>query len=325
VRQPLCVLAAVAIGCSGSDAGCQTRDCQSSAREEQAPHVLGPWTTKAAIPEPAALVPVGVVNGVFYVVGSILSSSLFAYDPVSDRWTRKAVLPTRRDFEAAGVVNGILYVIGGRGTSDGNYPKAYAIVEAYDPASNLWTTKAAMPTPRFGAAAGVVNGIVYVAGGYGAGGALLSTVEAYNPATNTWTTRRAMPTSRTYAAAGVLNDILYVAGGEGTNGFETMGTLEAYDPTSDTWTTRAAMPTARSTGAAGVIDGILYVAGGGGLATLEAYDPTTNKWTTKTAMPTARSFAPGGAVNGILYVVGGSGYQPWLTIVEAYNPALDKK
>ena len=60
----------------------------------------------------------------------------------------------------------------------------------------VWTTKAPMPTPRTGLAAGVVNGILYAVGGND-GVSFLGTVEAYDPATNTWTTKASMPTVRT--------------------------------------------------------------------------------------------------------------------------------
>ena len=322
----LCVLAHAVGGCFRSNRECPTHGCQDNARAEQA-QVKGPWTTKAAMPEPATLMPTGVVNGILYVFGSNLS--LLAYDPVSDTWAKKAALPTRRDFAAAAVVNGILYVVGGRWLNADYSLRAFATVEAYDPVANSWTIKAAMPTPRFGTAAGVVNGIVYVVGGFGGGGTPLSTVEAYNPATNTWTTKRVMPTSRAAAAAGAMNAILYVLGGESSNGLSIPETLEAYDPISDTWTRKAPMPTVRAAPVVGVVDGLLYVAGGWGpsnppfFATLEAYNPATNSWTTRSPMPTPRSFAVGGVVNGILYVAGGSGCHFGLTTVEAYNPALD--
>jgi hypothetical protein len=45
-------------------------------------------------------------------------------------------------------------------------------------ATNLWTTKAPMPTARGHSAAGVVNGVLYTVGGYTGGGATLATVEA---------------------------------------------------------------------------------------------------------------------------------------------------
>ena len=51
------------------------------------------------------------------------------------------------------VVNGILYAVGGW---DGGY---HDTVYAYDPATNTWTTKAPMPTPKR-TLVGVVNGLL---------------------------------------------------------------------------------------------------------------------------------------------------------------------
>src|SRR5690349_5940737 len=73
-------------------------------------------------------------------------------------------------------------------TRDGGVPLAAA-------ATNVWTTKAAMPTAREGLAVGVVNGIVYAIGGSGSAGNLTK-VEAYNPGSNTWTTRAPLPQGR---------------------------------------------------------------------------------------------------------------------------------
>lgn len=62
------------------------------------------------------------------------------------------------------------------------------------PPGLLWRTRASMPTPRLEAGAAVINGKVYVVGGFS--GSALTTTEAYDPATDTWTTRADMPTAR---------------------------------------------------------------------------------------------------------------------------------
>jgi len=55
-------------------------------------------------------------------------------------------------------------------------------VEAYDPVSDLWTTKAAMPTARAFLGIEVVNGLLYAVGGAGPTSFTpLGTVEAYRP------------------------------------------------------------------------------------------------------------------------------------------------
>jgi N-acetylneuraminic acid mutarotase len=76
---------------------------------------------------------------------------------------------------------------------------------AYDPATNRWTTKAALGLSRPGAAAAVLGGKLYLFGGqrYNAarGWETLDKTLRYDPATNRWTTRTSMPSGRTGIAA----------------------------------------------------------------------------------------------------------------------------
>jgi N-acetylneuraminic acid mutarotase len=308
----------------------------------------GLWTTKAPMPAPRTDFAVGVINGILYVVGGHTSdtsgatffyTTLEAYDPTTNTWTPKADMPTARGGLGASVVNGILYVVGGAGScAPPCFITSLATVEAYDPATNTWTTKADMPTPRIGVAVEVVNGILYAIGGFssccgpnGPFGAL-ATVEAYDPATNTWTTKTPMPTARGALAASIVNGVIYAIGGG--NGSTVFATVEAYDPTTNTWNTKTSMPTPRAIhNGTGVVNGIIYAFGGIdiccpgiGLNTAEAYDPMTNTWTTKTPMPTARFDQPTAVVNNVLYVVGGTESccpEVNTATVEAYDPKLD--
>jgi N-acetylneuraminic acid mutarotase len=163
-----------------------------------------------------------------------------------------------------------------------------ATVEAYDPATNTWTTKASMPTARTGLGVAAINGVLYAVGGdvgccYQPSN-MVATVEAYDPATNTWTTKASMPTARAELGVGVVNGILYAVDG-------------AYNPG---------------------IYGVTYV-----VATVEAYDPATNTWTTKASDPTAR-YGPGvDAINGRLYAAGGFQYTgggTYFNTVDVYHP-----
>jgi energy-converting hydrogenase Eha subunit A len=191
-------------------------------------------------------------------------------------------------------------------------------------ASNIWTTKAPMPTPRELLAVGAINNILYAVGGFAQGS--LDVVEAYNPATNSWTTKASLPTPRMGAAVGVVNGILYTVGGWNNLGGGLVGTVEAYDPATNSWTTKASLPTPRYLLSVGVVNGILYAVGGGigpvFVGNVEAYDPVTDSWTTKASLPTPRAELSVGVVNGILYAVGGADPSYNVTgAVEAYDPA----
>src|SRR5829696_3951568 len=96
-------------------------------------------------------------------------------------------------------------------------------------ATNLWTTKASMPSGRYELAAGVVNGMLYAIGG-AAPDTRLATVQAYSTSSNTWITKAPLPSKRAYLnGAGTINGVLYVAGGLDVNNAETR-TLFAYSP-----------------------------------------------------------------------------------------------
>lgn len=265
------------------------------------------------------------ISGYGFSYAQLNSGSIVVALAQGGTWSTRAPMPTARWSAGSGVVNGIIYVMGGT-TSVTSSGSDVAALEAYDPTSDTWSTKAPMPTPRHSFGVSVVNGILYTVGGY-AFSCLCSvpTVEAYDPRTDTWTTKAPMPTARNGLVTGMVNGIIYAAGGNSPSSAY-LNTLEAYDPVSDSWSTKTSMPTARYEPAAGVVDDVLYVAGGsqyGNLSTLEAYDPATDTWSTKPQMPTPRYYLGTGVLNELLYAVGGYNDQVALSAVEAYDPSIE--
>jgi N-acetylneuraminic acid mutarotase len=270
----------------------------------------GTWTTRAPMPTPRGALAVGVIGGIVYAVGGkacptvrlcIPTNVVEAYSPSSDRWTTEAPMPTARAELAAGVVNGILYAVGGRDSNGVSGAHAVNTVEAYDPSTNSWTTKAPMPTARLALVVGVVNGMLYAIGGLD-DSARVTVVEAYDPSTNTWTAKASMPANSDPQAAGVVNNILYAIDGDAT--------LYVYDPVANAWTTKAPLPTPRNGLAAAVVNGVFYVAGGnangfGYLDAVQGYNPATNRWSDEASMPTPREVLAAGALSGVLYAIGG--------------------
>ncbi len=290
----------------------------------------GTWTTKASMPVARPGNTVTGIDSLLYAVGGTnyscgAYSTLEAYDPATNTWAAKTSMPSPRWAPSSAAVSGILYVVGG---TDGCYNPNPGMntIEAYDPATNTWTTKAPMPTTRRNFAVGAVNGILYAVGGISNGGGIIATVEAYDPATNTWSTKAPMPTARYNFGVGVVNGILYAVGGANYSVY--LATVEAYNPATDAWTTVAPMSTGRSGHAVGVVNGIIYAVGGYNGVTpttdsSEAYNPVTNTWSPAAPMPTTRQDVVGGVVNNILYVVGGGNASGVLLTVEAYTPASD--
>ncbi|MEO8200468.1 MAG: kelch repeat-containing protein [Gemmatimonadota bacterium] len=192
---------------------------------------------------------------------------------------------------------------------------------------NFWSARAPMTVPRRFGAFGVINELMYVAGGKDGSLTTRKTLEVYNPLTNTWTAKKDMGTARVGPMYGVINGILYVAGGNNTSG-TALTTVEAYNPTTNTWTSKAPMPAAKNFGASAVINGILYVAGGatgtGSQSnTVYAYNPVTNTWSTKANLPAARNDLMATSVNGLMYVFGGQVVNTVDGAVLIYDPVAN--
>lgn len=194
------------------------------------------------------------------------------------------------------------------------------------PASAAWKPLAAMPAARSNAAAETINGIVYVAGGYNAGGT--STLQAFNPTTNTWTTLANMPITLYQGdGAGVINSQLYVAGG--WNGPLPTSTLFMYDPTLNAWTSLASMSHLSACGGTGVINSKLYVTTAcngysGYYNYLDVYDPVANTWSSLPGSSSPHSAPAIGVINDKLYVAGGLDGSGALTnVLEVYDPAAN--
>jgi adhesin/invasin len=301
------------------------------------------WTRLAYLPTPRYFLAAGALNGTLYALGGSTPqgsgnlSTVEAYSPATNAWGPRTSMPTPRSSLAVGVVNDVLYAVGGWNPDPTGTTLTLATVEAYDPATDTWITKAPMPTPRAELAVAVANGILYAIGGAGEPtpcdsepwrlcSHMLGTVEAYDPATDTWTARTSMPTPRIIFGAAAANGIVYAVGGQGS-GNSWLQTLEAYDPATDTWTTRAPMPTGRFGLGVGVIDGILYAVGGevfnAATTVNEAYNPVTDRWSTKVPMLEWRRFFGAAVLNGRFYAVGGSSSAAsnWrLDLVDAYKP-----
>jgi len=277
------------------------------------------WRIVASMPTARTLLGVATAtNGKIYAIGGKNNSNELGtveeYDPATNTWTTKANMPTpRQNLSVTAASNGKVYAIGGEIHHDP--ASAFNTVEEYDPATNTWTTKANMPTPRGWFGSAYSNGKIYAIGGMNSTGSL-STVEAYDPATNTWTTCASMPTARwPVGVAATSNGKIYAIGGDGYS------TVEEYDPVTDTWTKKSDMLIPRWNIGVASLNGKVYVVGGQWLGpALAEYDPVTDTWTMKANMLLGERICSGVAVaNGKIYAVGGHNTEVVGT-VEEYTP-----
>jgi N-acetylneuraminic acid mutarotase len=266
-------------------------------------------------------VAAGTLNGKIYVVGGFeqpslgnvinlaITPSLEEYDPSTERWTTKAPMPVGLHHVGIGVTGGRLYVIGGYRQSGLTVWEPVATVYAYDPASDTWTQRAPMPSPRGALSVTEHDGKLYAIGGYDRR-ANSAAVEVYDPVRDTWASRAPLPTPRDHLATATLSGKLYAIGGRLNGDYHrNLSVTESYDPVTDQWKRVADLPTARSGITASVVGGRVFVFGGeGGDGTFrenEAYDPARDAWEAMAPMPTARHGLGSAVVSGRIHVLSG--------------------
>ena len=225
---------------------------------------------------------------------------------VEDSWSSKAPLQVARGGLGVAVVNDKIYAIGGstRTGSTGSPIFPTSIVgtnEEYDPATDIWTFKASMPTPRYNFATVAYQNKIYCIGGYIANASSRTGVtrtgvnEVYDPATNTWETKTPMPTPRSDLQANVIKGKIYLIGGIITNntspsGYSTTPLNQVYDPTSDSWIQKEPLPYMLPGYASATADSKIYVIGGSldgqRTALNQIYDTIADSWTIGSSAPT---------------------------------------
>jgi N-acetylneuraminic acid mutarotase len=259
----------------------------------------GAWYTKFALQTARFGLAAAAANGKVYALGGTNGSqsspvpSVEEYDPGADLWSAKTTMPTPRWKLTASTVNGVIYAIGGGAT--GNQCTPTGVVEAYDPVADTWNTnRKPMPTARWGAAADVLGGQIYVVGGSlqcPATSVIVSAeLQAYDPTVDSWTVLAPMLTPRWDLAAAAVNGKLYAIGGWDPINQTALDVVEEFNPGTNSWATKTPMPTKRSGLTAVAINGKIYAFGGIDpfnrfLNTLEIYDPTIDKWTTASQPP----------------------------------------
>ena len=186
---------------------------------------------------------------------------VWAYDYVHDRMIRRADLPIFSAEGVSGAINGKLYVLPGACNGNGWPNAGYCEVEQtrrfyrYDPKTNAWTAMRQSPHFHRQGAAAVLDGKLYVAGGFKDFNQAVADLDVYDPATNSWRTLAPLPTAGV-AHGDALNGQFYVVVGAHTY---------AYNRNTNRWRVRAAPTTSPGSATYVKLDGRarLFMATGG--------------------------------------------------------------
>jgi N-acetylneuraminic acid mutarotase len=199
---------------------------------------------------------VGVIGGKLYLTGgygehdAIESTSpfLWVYDPVIDVLTQKANPPLRTAEGVTGVIGDKLYVLPGRCAAIGivaegwcNQDEFIRKLFRYNPATNIWVTKASAPHYHKNGVGGVINNKFYVVGGNKDFDPPTTALDVYDPVTNTWKTLAPLPTALQGLTGTALRGQLFVTGGTGFGGSGTRK-MYAYNPTTNKWIAKTPPP-----------------------------------------------------------------------------------
>ncbi|HDQ05879.1 MAG TPA: kelch-like protein [Candidatus Bathyarchaeota archaeon] len=291
------------------------------------------WVTKKSMNSARTGAGAAAVNEIIYAIGGsqrhfgsdteffyVTINSTEAYNPAADTWTEKASMPTSRGDFGTAVYQNKIYCIGGKTLwkIDVNVTN---VNEVYDTERDSWETKTPMPTGSYGIEANVVDGKIYLIGGWiqsesSSNIEKSDRVDIYDPVTDTWDTGSPIPMAVAGYASAVMDGKIYVISGV-ASGSTITNLTQIYDPKTDKWSSGMPIPMGVGNGAAGATTGTkaakaIYVIGGSnatyplsGQYMNQVYFPETNSWSVAASMPVDRAGLSVTVVNDTLYAIGG--------------------
>jgi N-acetylneuraminic acid mutarotase len=163
--------------------------------------------------------------GKLYVIGGVDKEEEFLDDVLVlnaavDGWDKVAHLLNGRAFATAEVLDGRIYVVGGEGKSKGISLFAADIslkyAEVFDPVNNRWRNLAKMPKARSYISSAVIQGNIYVFGGYLGNVINVSAFGSYyiyDPTKDQWSEGGSMDRVRAGHTSTIANGRVYFIGG----------------------------------------------------------------------------------------------------------------
>jgi N-acetylneuraminic acid mutarotase len=209
-------------------------------------------------------------------VGGTDLQDLHVYDTETNSWTQVSgftgTVPPVRAGHSAATINGKLYIFGGINYLD--YVDRNDL-HVYDPVANSWTLiegyTGSPPSERYLHSASVIDGKLYIFGGYDTFDIDLQDMHVYDPLANSWAniTGSTGPSSHggLGQGSGVIDGKIYLFGGYDSYGdVQFLQNLHVYDPALNSWSeiteAEGTFPSARESAGATVVSGKLYILGG---------------------------------------------------------------
>jgi uncharacterized protein (TIGR03437 family) len=172
------------------------------------------WTSEGLTPPPVSFYEgeAVAVNGKLYIPGGIdynleASRQHLAYDTVANTWTNLTDVPVYAFLHSLAVdeQSGVYYHIGGFASQDGGFFTPSAEVRRYDPNTGAWTDLPPMNHDHYYHRSVIIEGKLYVAGGYSDSGDPL-VGEVYDFETGQWSPIAPLHAIRYQPANAVVRD-----------------------------------------------------------------------------------------------------------------------
>jgi N-acetylneuraminic acid mutarotase len=220
-------------------------------------------------------------------------------------------------------MDGNIYAIGGAGRL-----APMSVSERYSPVASIWRSLPDLPVglEQFGLAA--LDGILYAAGGYPAGGKGLPGNEMwkFDEVNGEWQPAPAMPGNRASFAMVAGAGKLFTIGGSG----DISGQMAVFDPAENIWQLIEGGPAARRAATADIVGGNIYLIAGGfsGAPTgkMDIYNIETGVWSKGSPLPIPRSGHANAVFAGKIHIMGGRGGGRGETLKDhwVYDPQTDE-
>ena len=250
------------------------------------------------------------------MLGTFAAPAAFAQQQAGT-WSMATPLPRGLDENQAVTVGGKIYVVGGAWDErkDGKVIEHYTdgFMTEYDPQTNQWRERARGPEGLTHQGIAVLNGKIYLAGGFAGGHHTMPSagVYSYDPATDKWEKLASLSDVRGGVALASVGGMIHAIGGRIMGEMGTIPIHEVYNPATNSWRKAAPMPTSRDHAGVFVVDGKIHVVGGRtgeageNVGLHDIYDPATDTWTSAAPMPTPRSSVAFAEYHGLLFLAGG--------------------
>jgi non-specific serine/threonine protein kinase len=193
-----------------------------------------------------------------------------------------------------------------------------------------WKRRTDMPVARSETPAAVLDDLIYVAGGFGAG----ARADRYDPATDHWEQLADLPVETNHPGIAVSQGQIVVAGGYSMDGASAHQGMWAHRGDANRWEQIGELPEPMGAFGFVAIDGDLYLVGGAldslngePSAAMWRWLSREGQWEVRAPMAHAREHMAVVATGGRIYAVGGREHgrdsDDLGSAVERYDPAAD--